>query len=174
MSQEPRAGVGRRDQGEARAQPSLLDRLLDDAPDQAQDALVSGAQAMAGLRNGLRRDLQALLGARRRWRSWPASLPELAVSPIGYGLPDFGAGAFNDPARREALRREIEDTIRRFEPRLSELSVTLLESDETLGATLRLRIEALLQADPAPEPVGFDTLIDTAADAVTVRESGRA
>ncbi len=47
------------------------------------------------------------------------------------------------------------------------MRVTLVEGRNKLEATLRLRIEALLHAEPAPEPVTFDTMIDvTTADAV--------
>ncbi|WP_137181656.1 type VI secretion system baseplate subunit TssE [Roseomonas sp. AR75] len=164
--------TGRRDRGELRAQLPLLDRLLDDAPDETRDRVASNAEVLETLRAAVRRDLQSLLNARRRWRSWPPALRELATSPLGYGLPDFASGAFGDPARREALRREVEDTIRRFEPRFLSLKVQVLDGTDTLTGTLRLRIEALLDADPAPEPVGFDTVLDAARDEVVVRETG--
>jgi type VI secretion system protein ImpF len=165
---------GRRERGELRAQLPLLDRLLDDAPDQERDRVLSNAEVLEVLRASVRRDLQSLLNARRRWRSWPSRLKELATSPLGYGLPDFAAGAFGDPTRRETLRREVEDTIRRFEPRFLSLKVHLLDANDQLSGTLRLRIEALLDADPAPEPVGFDTLLDTARDEIVVRETAGA
>ena len=91
-----RGGTGRPARPTARVQLPLLDRLIDDAPDQERDPPMSAAEAMAALRNSVRRDLEALLNARRRWRSWPARLTELASSPLGYGIPDFAAGAFND------------------------------------------------------------------------------
>ena len=162
---------GRRDRGELRAQLPLLDRLMDDAPDQERDRPLSNADVLNRLRESVRRDLQSLLNARRRWMSWPAGLRELATSPVGYGLPDFSSGAFGDSARRELLRREVEDTIRRFEPRFLSLKVQLVDASDQLSGTLRLRIEALLDADPAPEPVGFDTLLDTSRDDVLVRET---
>jgi type VI secretion system protein ImpF len=164
-------GSGRRERAEQRAQLPLLDRLLDEAPDQERDRPLSNAEVLHKLREAVRRDLQSLLNARRRWRSWPTSLRELATSPVGYGLPDFSSGAFGDPTRRELLRREVEDTIRRFEPRFLSLKVQLVDANDQLTGTLRLRIEALLDADPAPEPVGFDTLLDTARDDVVVRET---
>jgi type VI secretion system protein ImpF len=162
---------GRRERAELRAQLPLLDRLLDDAPDEQRDRVLSNLQVLEALRASVRRDLQSLLNARRRWRSWPASLRELAASPVGYGLPDFAAGAFGDPTRREALRREVEETIRRFEPRFLSLKVQLLDANDAMSGTLRLRIDALLDADPAPEPVGFDTLLDTGRDEILVRET---
>lgn len=162
--------VGRERGGEApRVQLPLLDRLIDDAPDVERDSPLSVAAAAAVLRRSVRRDIEALLNARRRWRSWPHGYGELAVSPLGYGVSDFAAGAFNDPTQRDRLRAQIEETIRRFEPRLAQLRVVLLESDNTLDATLRLRIEALLRVEPAPEPIVFDTLIDPATAEVQVK-----
>ncbi len=162
---------GRRDRGELRAQLPLLDRLMDDAPEREQDRVLSNAEVLEALRASVRRDLQSLLNSRRRWRSWPVGLRELATSPVGYGLPDFASGAFGEATRREALRQEVEATIRRFEPRFVTLKVHLVEGQDALTGTLRLRIEALLDADPAPEPIGFDTLLDAARDEVTVRET---
>jgi type VI secretion system protein ImpF len=144
----------------ARPQLPLLDRLIDDAPELARDPPLSPAEAVALLRRGVRRDIEALLNARRRWRSWPSGYGELAVSPVGFGIGDFAAGAFNERAERDRLRRRIEETIRRFEPRLARLRVILLDPDNTLDPTLRLRIEGMLLVDPAPEPIAFDTLID--------------
>jgi type VI secretion system protein ImpF len=118
----------------------------------------------------VRRDLEALLNARRRWRSWPPALRQLETSPLGYGIPDFTAGSFNDKARREQLRAEIEDIIRRFEPRLASVRVTLLNGKDEMEATLRLRIEALMHAEPAPDPVAFDTLVDATTADVILRQ----
>ena len=86
---------------------------------------------------------------------------ELATSPIGYGIPDFASGAFNDAgaARGAAAARS-----RRRSAASSRASCRCACSWSTranaLEPTLRLRIEAVLHADPAPEPVAFDTLVD--------------
>ncbi len=157
-----------------RVQAPLLDRLIDDAPDQQRDPAMSATELMIALRQSVRRDLEALLNARRRWRSWPASLSELKVSPIGYGIPDFAAGAFADPRRRQELRAEIEETIRRFEPRFLSVRVHLVETKDRLENTLRLRVEAVLHAEPAPEAVTFDTLVDPTTDDVLVRANDAA
>ena len=158
--------------GATRAQLPLLDRLFDGGPDSTIDRPLSALAALATLRNSVRADLEALLNARRRWQSWNPKLRELAVSPAGFGLPDFSAGAFNDPRRREELRTEIEASIRRFEPRFASVNVVLLPGEDRLTSSLRLRIEALLRADPAPEPITFDTVVDanTTDIIVTVQE----
>ena len=150
----------------------LLDRLTDTEPDSSVDRAVSTDMAITALRASIRNDLEALLNSRRRWRSWDPQLAELARSPVGFGLPDFAGGAFNDPRRREEMRQQIENCIRLFEPRFASLNVVLVGGADKLSATLRLRIEALLHADPAPEPISFDTVIDAATTVVTVFSDG--
>jgi type VI secretion system protein ImpF len=150
----------------ARAQLPLLDRLIDDAPEEAQDQALSRSEAMAVLRRSVRRDIEALLNGRRRWRSWPAELTALTVSPLNFGIPDCTGGEFHGPAGRDLLLREIETTLRRFEKRFHSVKVTAVTSGEN-DSTLRLRIDALLEADPAPEPVVFAMELDpVTADAV--------
>jgi type VI secretion system protein ImpF len=161
--------IGRLGEDGSSIELPLIDRLIDDSPDTVRERPLPPAETMAVLRRSVRRDLEALLNARRRWRSWPSELAELAVSPIGYGISDFSAGAFNDPARRDELRLEVEETIRRFEPRLTHVSVAAVDSADGLEATLRLRIEAMLRAEPAPEPIAFDTLVDATTAEVQVR-----
>jgi type VI secretion system protein ImpF len=148
---------------------SLLDRLIDEEPDKLRDPPLSPAESVAALHRSLRRDLEAMLNTRRRWRSWSEGYTQLGISPIAYGISDFSSGAFNDPRRREWLRADVEQAIRRFEPRLARVRVTLMEPKDELEARLRLRIEALLRIEPAPEPVAFDTLVDAATAEVTVR-----
>ncbi|MGH7083009.1 MAG: type VI secretion system baseplate subunit TssE [Acetobacteraceae bacterium] len=168
-----RGGLSRADAARPvslRAQLPLLERLIDTAPEQASDPSLSAAEAMAVLRRAVRRDLEALLNARRRFHTPPGRWTELRTSPLAFGIPDATAGTFVDPRQRERLRREIEATIRRFEPRFAEVTVTLQTPKDSLEATLRLRIEALLHADPAPEPVAFDTEVETASLEVSVKE----
>lgn len=151
----------------AKVGASLLDRLLDPRPDQAHDRPRSAAETVAQLRASVHRDVEHLLNARRPWRSvaWPA----LRTSPLNYGISDFTAGAFNDRHEREALRTEIEEAIRRFEPRLAQVQVELTEGASPLRATLALRINALLPMEPLREAISFDTLIDTTTADITLR-----
>jgi type VI secretion system protein ImpF len=151
-----------------RAQLPLLDRLMDADPSESADRPVSSAAAMQVLRTSVRNDLEELLNARRRWRSWDPRFAELDRSLVGFGLPDFAAGAFNDPQRREELCQVVETCIRRFEPRIANLHVSLVEMPNQLSPTLRLRIEALLKAEPAPEPIAFDTMVDLDTKNVTI------
>ena len=151
------------------AQMPLLDRLLDLEPERGTDGSVTAVETVERLRRSVHRDLEALLNARRPWRSVTDAVPALRLSPVGYGIPDFTAGAFNDRRQREALRAEVEETIRRFEPRLAQVQVQLADDGDLLRTTLRLRIDALLRVDPAPEPIVFDTVVDTTTADVTLR-----
>ena len=153
-----------------RAQLPLLDRLIDSEPTEPSDRPLSATAAMDMLRLSICNDLEELLNTRRRWRSWDPQLAELERSLVGFGLPDFASGAFTEPRRREELRALIEACIRRFEPRIVSLKVTLVETADKVSGTLRLRIEALLRAEPAPEPIAFDTLVDLLTKNVTVLE----
>jgi type VI secretion system protein ImpF len=145
----------------APVQAPLLDRLMDAEPERASDRPASQAETVAQLRRAVHRDLEALLNARRPWRSIPDRFGALRLSPLAYGMPDFTAGAYNDRQQRERLRNEIEETIRRFEPRLAQVQVRLSDETNLLRATLRLSIDALLLTHPAPEPIVFDTTVDT-------------
>jgi len=153
-----------------RAQLPLLDRLIDTEPSEPSDRPLSAAAAMDALRASICSDLEELLNTRRRWRSWDPQLAELERSLVGFGLPDFASGAFNDPRRREELRLLIEACIHRFEPRIVSLKVTLVEATDKVSGTLRLRVDALLRADPAPEPIAFDTVVDLVTKNVTILE----
>lgn len=153
-----------------RAQLPLLDRLLDADPGAPATPTPTAAEALEQLRTAVRRDLEALLNARRRRRPLPALQPELSDSIVNYGIPDPASGSYSVPELRAGLAREVEATIRRFEPRLSRVSVTLV-SDNDLGGVLRLKVDAVLRADPVPEPVSFETLLEPVTRDVTVRET---
>jgi type VI secretion system protein ImpF len=136
-----------------------------------EEVRLSRQAALEQLRQAVRRDVEALLNARRRRRPLPASLAELAISPLGYGVPDPTAGSFTTPESRAALAQEIEDTLRRFEPRLERISVTLAaDQRDLMDRSLRLRIDATLRVKPDPEFVTFETVLEPATLDITVLE----
>ena len=150
----------------------LLDRLLDGDPGTPRDPPVSPAMALETLRAAVRRDLEALLNARRRRWPLPATTPELLESALGYGIPDATSGTYAMPERREELAREVERVIRRFEPRLLSVRVVLRESGNEMDRTLRLKVDAILRTDPIPEPISFETVIEAVSHDVRVSERG--
>jgi type VI secretion system protein ImpF len=127
---------------------SLLDRLIDDEPGSAREAV--------------RRDVQNLLNARGPWRPLSAAHSALRGTIRGYGLPDFTSGAFNAPEQREALRADILAVITAFEPRLTRVRVSLLAWSGQGAPALRLMIEANLADGSELQRVIFQTLVDGA------------
>ena len=138
---------------------SLLDRLIDREPQNRADAPVSRAQSVRLLKLSLRRDLEWLLNSRRIAEPAPESFVELNQSLYHYGLPDFSALSIASPRDRNYLLRELEHSIATFEPRLKDVRVTLVDSPLEGTRALRFQIEGLLQMDPAPEQISFDTVL---------------
>lgn len=150
----------------------LLDRLLDADPGAPRDPPLTPALALDTLRAAVRRDLEALLNARRRRWPLPITAPELPLSPLGYGIPDATSGAYALLERREELALEVERVIRRFEPRLLAVRVTLRDGQNELERTLRLKVDAVLRTDPIPEPISFEAVIEAVSHEVRVTERG--
>lgn len=136
---------------------SVLDRLMDDEPDMTRELPRSRGQLLRELKQCVRRDLENLLNTRWRAQPWPAHLDQLERSLVNYGIPDFTSVSFGSSGGQQRLVEMIEQTVRRFEPRLKQVKVELLPPSDQSSRTLRFRIDALLRAEPAPEPVVFDT-----------------
>lgn len=149
---------------------SLLDRLIDREPKAAADSPVSRAQSVRLLKASLRRDLEWLLNSRRNPEAAPESMAELSQSLYNYGLPDFSALSVNSPKDRDHLLLELENTVALFEPRLKDVRVSLLDT-EAAGPTrtLHFQIEGMLQMDPAPEQVSFDTVLQLTSGEYQIR-----
>jgi type VI secretion system protein ImpF len=152
--------------------PSVLDRLLDDEPENPREAPPSRTQVLRELKRAVRRDLEDLLNTRRRCLPWSDGLAELERSLVNYGIPDFTGANMCSAEVREEFRRTVEEVIRRSEPRFKSVSVRLLDNTEPLDRTLRFRIDALLRADPAPEPVVFDSALEPGTGTFEVKGGG--
>ena len=135
--------------------PSLLDRLLDFDPSKKKEDAPNPSQRIKQLRASVRRDLEDLLNTRVPMIECPPDLPELKCSVLNYGIPDLGAMRMGSSDQKELIRKSIEDAIRTFETRFQHVDVVVVKS-ETEG-TLRFRIEGTLYAEPAPEPVEFES-----------------
>jgi type VI secretion system protein ImpF len=139
--------------------PSVLDRLIDEDPTTNNENPRSRNQVLHELKQSVRRDLENLLNTRWRCSQWPPALNELDVSLVNYGIPDFTGVNMGGPDNRVRMRRIIERVIKTFEPRFVRVNVKLLENSDSFDQTLRFQVDGLLHAEPAPEPVVFDTLL---------------
>jgi type VI secretion system protein ImpF len=140
--------------------PSVLDRLLDESPEASTEPPKNRAQLLRELKLSVRRDLEHLLNTRRRTLAIPPGLTEVADSLLTYGIPDFSGTGPATAKEREAFCRRVEGIIRDNEPRLVRVAIELAANPEPKDRTLRFRIDALLRADPAPEPVIFDSTLE--------------
>jgi type VI secretion system protein ImpF len=138
---------------------SVLDRLLDYQPHISREPPPKRHQVLSELKQAVRRDLENLLNTRVRCRPCPPGLRELEHSLANYGLPDFTGIATGADRAREEMRRRLEEIIRREEPRFKTVAVYKVDGAEPLDRTWRFRIEALLNVEPAPEPVVFDSVL---------------
>ena len=139
--------------------PSILDRLLDDAPGVSHEPVTGRFQSVRELERAVARDLEALLNTRQETlEELPSEFEEVNRSLVAYGLPDFTSLSLMSPDDRNRIRRAVEQAIAAFEPRLQRVHVTL-EAPREHDRGLRFRIDALLRVEPAPEPVTFDAVL---------------
>jgi type VI secretion system protein ImpF len=153
--------------------PSLLDRLTDHEPNIVGEPPATRSQSLRELKNNLRRDLEWLLNTRRNPTAIPEGARQLTRSVFAYGLPDISGMSLNSERDRAALLNIIEDAVIAFEPRLANVTVTLVPT-ETHARVLRFQIEGMLRMEPAPERVSFDTTLRLASATYEVEAERRA
>jgi type VI secretion system protein ImpF len=156
---------------ERSVQPSLLDRLTDLEPGIAADAPTTRDESARVFRASVERDVEALLNTRRTASLAPEGCPELRHSAYEYGLPDTTGIAVGTKAGRDRLLHALQDTIKRFEPRLTGVRVRLAEVGQARAPQLRFVVDATLQMDPSPEQVVFDTVLTVASGEYVVSDA---
>ena len=134
---------------------SLLDRTS------IEGGGVDGRGAsIAAQRESLRRDLEAMLNSRRHLLSWPSWFEELDRSLLAYGLDDLTNESLASDDFRARFVEEAEKQLRRLEPRLGRLEVTVLPNRDELDATLRFRVTGTVTLGSGREELYFDSHVD--------------
>ena len=149
--------------------PSVFDRLIDREPTVPQDSPQSRSQVLYELKQSVRRDLQNLLNTRWRCDIWPPDYDQLEMSLVNYGIPDFSGVNMGGPESQRRLIEIVEKAIEFFEPRFVRFSLVQSGAQDSFDRTLRFKIEGLLRAEPAPEPVSYDTVMDVSSAEFAVR-----
>ncbi|NLC61759.1 MAG: type VI secretion system baseplate subunit TssE [Gammaproteobacteria bacterium] len=140
-------------------EPSLIEKLLDDAPGKPGTGGLARALSVEQYKESVARDLEGLLNSRSAYSAVDlAQFPNCRQSLMTYGLRDFSSMSLASAYDRAAICRSLEEAIARHEPRLSSVQVRL-DSDGRLGGGLHFTIQALLDLQPAREPVCFDALL---------------
>jgi type VI secretion system protein ImpF len=145
---------------------SLLDRLIDDTPEQMIEPIMSEAQMLDLIKQGLRRDLEGLLNSKQPYSTWLSDEPTLSGTIVDFGLPDLSTEDFGTAAVRERIRRMIAKTIKAHEPRLRQVEV---ETDGGPTATgVRFRINAVLTFSENAEEVTYEAQLRPSDRAIDV------
>jgi type VI secretion system protein ImpF len=139
---------------------SVLDRLLDDAPDMEVDPLVSLSDQVREMREVIRRDLEALLNTRRSPSGPPGALKELNDALVSYGMDGVLSANLVTDASKDKLAQSIERRISMFETRLSDVRVTILKNRMEGERALRMRIQATFRLHEGMPPISFESKID--------------
>jgi type VI secretion system protein ImpF len=132
---------------------SLIDRLSD-----TEDWPTTRQNSMRMYRESVKRDVEWLLNSRRPPIPELASYPRAAASVMNFGLPDINAYS-DSSSNQNALLLALLQTLRNFEPRLQNLKVFLVRSDN-LTRSLRFHIEGKIQFETSVEEIQFDTVLD--------------
>jgi type VI secretion system protein ImpF len=157
-----------------RLQPSLIERLTDDAPEQRRETPGAQQASLAQLRASVLRNLACLFNAvahdaDRRLDAWP----EVRRSAMNFGLPAL-AGRVASTIELRTLERELRLAVLRFEPRLLSDSVRVSVLDDERGPcghnVIAFRVEAQLWAQPAPVAFSLHTRLDLESGQCTVAE----
>ena len=155
---------------ERTVQPSLLDRLTDEAPGTPGDVALLREESVRRYRASVPRDVEWLLNSRRTPEAAPTGLRQVRRSTYEYGLPDTLALPISTREGRERLVAWLEQTIATFEPRLTDVRVLLAQAEQKAAPQVRFTVAAVLRMDPSPEKVFFDTVFDVAAGSYDVFE----
>jgi type VI secretion system protein ImpF len=149
--------------GRERLQPSLLDRLTDNAPEHRKESFDQQTLTMPQLRQAVLRDLAWLLNTTNLSALEDLSAtPLVAASTLNFGIPGF-AGLAGTADRLAGLERGIADAIRVYEPRIrpDTLRVRLRErTEEDTSARLVFEIEGELWAQPVPQQLFLETALE--------------
>lgn len=159
-----------------RLQPSLLDRLTDDAPDSKEETREKRVLNLTQLRASVLRDVAWLLNTVHLEATQNLSaFTEVASSTVNFGIPDM-AGTTVAGRNTMALERTLRQAILNFEPRIlsDTLKVTVrIEPEQMSRHAMLFIIEGMLWAQPVPLSVYLKTELDLETGAVTVAETGR-
>ena len=147
--------------------PALLDRLTDDEPNNRNEPRLPRAQVVRALKVSLRRDLEWLLNTRRNIEDPEDWMREVQYSLHQYGLPDLTTYSLGTSHDQGLLAHLLEDAIAKFEPRLSNVIVSMVPIAGT-NRILRFQIEGVLLIDTGPERIQFDTTLELASGSYTV------
>ena len=157
-----------------RLQPSLLDRLTDDAPTDTTEARDARVIDLRRLREIIQRDLASLLNTNNaEGLIDPKLYPNAANSVLNYGVRDV-AGDFSSVNKAEDIRAAIAAAIRKFEPRIlpGSVDVDLRVGTDASGTIVHYDIRADMWAQPMPMELYLRSDVDVTTGALELERVG--
>ncbi len=158
-----------------RLQPSLLDRLTDEAPGEKTESRTRRVISMTRLRSLVRRDLGWLLNTGHMESLQDLSeFPEVRRSVLNYGLPDL-SGAAVSGLTEDQIERMVKAAILSYEPRILPNSVrvrTRISPDRFNRNAIVFEIVGQLWAQPMPAELFLKTELDLETGDVSVIDAG--
>ena len=165
-----------------RLQPSLLDRLLDDAPRQRTESIDERILTRQELRAAVLRDLSWLFNATRpepeptsvrtqELQKW-AGMRHARDSVLNFGMPAY-SGVTLSSLDGATIERSVAQAIRVFEPRINADSLSVdvkLERQDSRQNTLQIVIRGQLWSQPVPLELLLAADLDVETGHTRVRE----
>jgi type VI secretion system protein ImpF len=142
---------------------SVLDRLSEH-----QELPVTHAASVRMLKESIRRDLEDLLNTRRQLNRELEGYKAARSSVVNYGLDDLNSITPVSRVNVQELQRAVHRCVLEYEPRLSDIAVSVEGGTDLLYREIRLHIEATLPVYPSAEIVSFDTMLDLASGTYSV------
>jgi type VI secretion system protein ImpF len=148
---------------------SIIDRLIDPDSDGTSWRPGYSTEQMV---DSVRRDMENLLNTHLTETDVPPEFVEVRNSIVTYGIPDLVSNHAAGPMVVERIRTSLEQSIARFEPRLTDVRAKIHNNAEA-GALLKLEFEihAALHVDPSPE-VAFITVLKLTTGETSVQTTG--
>jgi len=160
-----------------RLQPSLLDRLTDEAPDEQSESRSRRVISMNRLRALVRRDLAWLLNTGHMEVLQDLSdYPEVQRSVLNYGMPDL-SGAAVSGLTSDQIERMVKTAILTYEPRILTNSLDIrsqVSPDNMNRNAIVFEIVGQLWAQPMPAELFLKTEMDLETGDVDVVDAAGA
>ncbi|WP_171103351.1 MULTISPECIES: type VI secretion system baseplate subunit TssE [unclassified Ruegeria] len=156
-----------------RLQPSLLDRLTDNAPDQLKEGRDARVIDVGRLREIIQRDLSLLLNTTDQSDLIDEDVyPHAAKSVLNYGIRET-SGSFSTMRQAQRIQQSIADSIEVFEPRIVKGSVVVdLRSKQRSGEMhVEFDIRAVMWAQPMPLELYLRSRVDVTTGEVAIERS---
>ena len=147
--------------------PSIIDRLID--PESGGTAWRHG-YGVDDMVDSVRRDLEELLNTRQSHTGLADGFSAVRGSVLAYGLPDLTSVNSITPQQRAEIGRIIEAAVARFEPRLRDVRAVMLDPGDGKDRSVKFRIDARLNVDPAPD-VAFETILELTSGHYSVQSA---